>query len=80
MAINISIIGGGNVAYHLAKALYQLPEVHLRQLLNRSEFSPEFNDFQVDKIHSLTDLRPTDICIIAVKDEAISEVSAFLPF
>ena len=80
MAINISIIGGGNVAYHLTKALYQLPEVYLRQLYNRSEFSSEFNDFQVDKIHSLTDLRPTDICIIAVKDEAISEVSAFLPF
>ena len=58
MAINISIIGGGNVAYHLTKALYQLPEVHLRQLYNRSEFSPEVNDFQVDKIHSLTDYNP----------------------
>ncbi|GJH40629.1 hypothetical protein RCZ04_11790 [Capnocytophaga sp. HP1101] len=80
MAINISIIGGGNVAYHLTKALYQLPEVHLQQLYNRSEFSPEFNDFQVEKTHALTALHPADVCIIAVKDEAIAEVSASLPF
>ena len=33
MALTINIIGAGNLAYHLTKALYTTPNVHLQQLI-----------------------------------------------
>ena len=80
MAIHINIIGAGNMAYQLTQAFHNHPEVQLQQLYNRSELSPEFNVFEIEKIHHLSTLRPADACIIAVKDEAIAEISKKLPF
>lgn len=80
MAIHINIIGAGNMAYQLTQAFHNHPEVQLQQLYNRSELSPDFETFEVEKIHNLNLLRPADVCIIAVKDEAIAEVSEKIPF
>ena len=80
MAIHINIIGAGNMAYQLTRAFYNHSEVQLQQLYNRSELSPEFDTFEVEKIHNLNLLRPVDVCIITVKDEAIAEVSEKIPF
>ena len=80
MAIHINIIGAGNMAYQLTQAFHDHPEVQLQQLYNRSELSPEFETFEVEKIHNLNLLRPADVCIIAVKDEAIAGISKKLPF
>lgn len=80
MAIHINIIGAGNMAYQLTQAFHNHPEVQLQQLYNRSELSPEFNVFEIEKTHHLSTLRPADVCIIAVKDEAIAEISQKLPF
>ncbi len=79
MAIHINIIGAGNMAYQLTRAFYNHPEVRLQQLYNRSELSPEFNAFEIEKTHNLSLLRPADVCIITVKDEAITEVSEKIP-
>ena len=80
MAIHINIIGAGNMAYQLTQAFHNHPEVQLQQLYNRSELSPEFNVFEIEKTHHLSTLHPADVCIIAVKDEAIAEISKKLPF
>lgn len=80
MSLKISIIGAGKVAYHLTKTFYYKKEIKIQQLYNRSAFSSEFNSFEVEKTNSISSLRPADICIIAVNDEAITEVSASLPF
>ena len=80
MAIHINIIGAGNMAYQLTQAFHNHPEVQLQQLYNRSELSPEFETFEVEKTHHLSTLRPADVCIIAVKDEAIAGISKKLPF
>lgn len=79
MAIHINIIGAGNMAYQLTRAFYNHPEVRLQQLYNRSELSPEFNAFEIEKTHNLSLLHPADVCIITVKDEAITEVSEKIP-
>ena len=79
MAIHINIIGAGNMAYQLTRAFYNHPEVRLQQLYNRSELSSEFNAFEIEKTHNLSLLRPADVCIITVKDEAITEVSEKIP-
>ena len=80
MAIHINIIGAGNMAYQLTQAFHDHPEVQLQQLYNRSELSPEFDAFEIEKTHHLSTLRPADVCIIAVKDEAIAGISKKLPF
>lgn len=78
--MNISIVGAGNMAYQLTQALSQHPQITLTQLYSRSGFSEEFTPLQVEKITDLTLLRPADICILAVSDDAISSLSAALPF
>ncbi len=80
MAIDINIIGAGNMAYQLTQAFHNHPEVQLQQLYNRNELSPEFNVFEIEKTHHLSTLRPADVCIIAVKDEAIAEISKKIAF
>ena len=80
MAIHINIIGAGNMAYQLTQAFHNHPEVQLQQLYNRSELSPEFDAFEIEKTHHLSTLRPADVCIIAVKDEAIAGISKKFPF
>ena len=54
--------------------------MQLQQLYNRSKLSPEFDAFEIEKTHHLSTLRPADVCIIAVKDEAIAGISKKLPF
>lgn len=80
MALTINIIGAGNLAYHLTKALYTTPNVHLQQLYNRSGFTAEFEVFKTEKTTNLSSLRPANLTILAVKDEAIAPLSAALPY
>lgn len=78
--LSVSIVGGGNVAFHLANALWNNDRVEVKQLCNRSGFTSHFEHITTDKITDLAQLNPVDICIIAVKDGAITEVSGGLPF
>lgn len=78
--LSVSIIGGGNVAFHLVNFLCNKEEIEVKQLCNLSGFTSHFDAFTFDKITNISDLKVTDICIIAVKDEAIAEVSQALPF
>ncbi|GIM57688.1 hypothetical protein CAPN006_20800 [Capnocytophaga canimorsus] len=78
--ITISIIGGGNVAFHLLNALYKKSEIVVKQIYNRSDFSSDFDIFPIEKINNLADLKPVDVCFIAVKDEAIVQIAQNIPF
>lgn len=78
--IKVIIVGGGNVAYHLAKMFHELPQVDLLQLYNRSVFSSHFDTVEVIKTNEIKDLIPADVCFVAVADDAIAEVTKQLPF
>ncbi|GIM49292.1 Rossmann-like and DUF2520 domain-containing protein [Capnocytophaga stomatis] len=78
--LSLSIVGGGNVAFHLMNIFYNNDKIEVKQLCNRSCFTSHFEQFAVEKITNVSLLKPVDICIIAVKDSAISEVSEKLPF
>lgn len=77
--IKITLIGSGNVAQHLIKAFAKSELVEIAQVFSRKketlasliEFDKIVDDFQ--------DLKEADLYIIAVTDNAISEVSAQLP-
>ena len=76
----VVLLGGGNVAYHLAKKLSQSTEYQLIQIYNRSPLSPEFDTIPVKKTSLMEALLPADIYILSVKDQAIAPLSSSLPF
>jgi predicted short-subunit dehydrogenase-like oxidoreductase (DUF2520 family) len=78
--IRITLIGSGNVAQHLIKAFSKSEAVEIAQVFSRKkETLSSLVDY--DKIVSdFGDLKEADLYIIAVSDNAISEVSQQLPF
>ncbi len=69
--VNITLFGGGNVATHLAKNLLKLPGYHLQQIYNRHLSSIKIFENQVEIIDGLSQLKPADLFILALKDDAI---------
>ena len=74
--IKIAIIGGGNVASHLTKAFYETKEVSLVQVYARNIAQIEHLKHHTSITNSLELLIDADVYILAVSDDAISEVSS----
>lgn len=76
--INIVILGGGNVAFHLTNALLKNDAVNVVQVYNRS--LEKINIFKngTSITNNLSELKDADIYILAVSDNAISEISSAL--
>ncbi len=77
---SINIIGTGNVAWHMAQAVYAAENYSLQGVAGRSEKSLE--DFkslarESTDIHKLT---PSDITMIIVSDDAIKKVAEKIPY
>lgn len=78
--IKIAIIGSGNVAFHLIRAFSASKETEIIQVFARKKQVVE-SLIATNKITSdLTELKPADLYIISVSDDAISEVSEALNF
>jgi len=76
----INIIGSGNVAHHLVRALtglsnYKIQNVVVRSLDKVSDFFPK--DLIVTTVEYL---KPADITLISVTDSAIAEVSTKISY
>ncbi len=78
--ISVVILGAGNVATHLFKAFYKAENIVVNQWFNRTLKSIDFYKNMVDVTDSLSSLKPADIYIIAVSDDAIMKLSEQLPF
>ena len=81
MHIDVVILGAGNVAYHLTRALLE-NTVNVVQIFNRTldkaqNFANEYNIYYTDKISEIV---KADIYIICTADKAISEISYYVPF
>ena len=71
--ISVSVLGYGNVAYHLVNAFEKASDVNLIQVYNKT---PLLNkDFKASFITDLSKLKPAQIYIIAIPDDAISSFS-----
>lgn len=78
--IQITLIGSGNVAQHLIKAFAKSELVEIAQVFSRKKEKLS-SIIEFDKIVSdYEDLKEADLYIIAVTDNAITEVSQQLPF
>jgi predicted short-subunit dehydrogenase-like oxidoreductase (DUF2520 family) len=78
--IKVVLLGSGNVASHLIKAMEANDAIDLIQVYARSKKSIE-NLIESSKITtSFADLKEADVYVISVSDKAIEEVSNQIPF
>lgn len=73
--ITMVILGGGNVAQHIAKAFATSTEVQVVQMYNRKGVS--FQSIPVTQ--NLSDLVEADIYLLAVSDDAIEDIAHQIP-
>lgn len=72
--ISITIIGSGNVAHHLAKAISDSPELELVQIAMRNSTNAP-SSIKTSKITTdISDLKDADLYLVAVSDESIENV------
>ncbi len=73
--IHINLFGGGNVATHLAWAFIKHPGIKLQQIYNRhiENIAGFKNDTEI--IDDLTQVKPADAYILALKDDVIADFS-----
>lgn len=78
---NVVIIGSGNVASHLAKAInrcHHVTQIYSRNISHATELAEQLNDCKATDL--LTDLdKSADIYIISVSDDAINCVANAMP-
>lgn len=72
--ISITIIGSGNLAHHLAKAISDSPELELVQMAMRNSTNAP-SSIETSKITTdFSDLKDADLYLVAVSDESIENV------
>ena len=76
--ISIVILGTGNVAKHLFDAITAQNGVEIIQVYGRSQNALSYFNNQVNITSDLSNIKGADIYLIAITDDAISEVSKFL--
>lgn len=76
--IKVVLLGGGNVAHHLARVFINSTPVSLIQVFNRSIKSIEGLRGKVELIDDYNKIKKADIYIICVSDNAIEKVSSKL--
>jgi predicted short-subunit dehydrogenase-like oxidoreductase (DUF2520 family) len=76
--ISIVILGTGSIAKHLAAALSEIEDVKLVQIVGRNQKQLQWFSNLASISDDFTDIKDADLYLIAVKDDAISEVSKFL--
>ena len=78
--IRVSIIGSGNLAQHLIVAFSKTTDIELVQVFARKDAAVA-HLINPDKIYTnFNDIIAADLFIIAITDDAITEVSAAIPF
>lgn len=74
--IDVLLIGNGNVAWHLRKAIDSSYTLNLTQQLVRSILPEQLDDPKV--VRDIEELKKADLCILAVSDQALKSVSQSL--
>ncbi|GAA3618326.1 Rossmann-like and DUF2520 domain-containing protein [Flavivirga jejuensis] len=78
--ISVVILGSGNVATHLFKAFNKAENVVINQWYSRNISTITSYNKEVEIIDDLSLIKDADVYILAISDDAISELSTQLPF
>ncbi len=73
--ISVTLIGSGNVAYHLAHHFLKRSQICLKQIYTRNTKDLRYWKDKVSTTNSLELLEESDVTILAVSDDSIQEVS-----
>jgi len=76
--ISIVLLGAGNVATHLFKALENSENFQIIQVYNRTKENLGFFDGKVDTTSNLKNLKSAQLYILALKDDIIADVAKSL--
>ena len=77
--ISVILLGAGNVAAHLYEAFDKADGITINQWYNRSLKPLQPFKKNVEITNDLSQLKDTDVYILAVSDDAVASVSANLP-
>lgn len=78
--ISVVLLGAGNVASHLFKAFQKSDKVVVKQWFNRNLDSLQMYKNEVEIIDDISKLKEANVYILAVSDDAVSDLSSNLPF
>ena len=73
--ISVNIIGSGNVATHLLREFLKHPEIRINQILARKLQNLKEFEGVAPMINDIDLLKPADVTIISITDDAVSEFS-----
>lgn len=78
---SVVILGAGNVAFHLTRALIQ-NTVNVRQIFNRTLDAAAWvgESNKVNYTDKISELEKADLYIIATSDSAVEELSHYIPY
>ena len=76
--ISIVILGTGNVAKHLFDAFTAQNGVDIIQVYGRNKNALSYFENQINTTSALSNIKGADIYLVAISDDAISEVSRFI--
>lgn len=74
--ISVVIVGSGNVAKHLIKAFIRIDNINLKQVYTRNSKDKVLLKNTVATTNDLSSIKQADITIIAVRDDAIANISS----
>ena len=74
--ISVVIVGSGNVARHLIKAFLKIDNINLKQVYTRNSKDLALLKNSVSTTNDLSLIKQADVTIIAVSDDAISDISS----
>ncbi len=78
--IQVVFLGFGNVNRHLFKALYNNPEISIKQVFNRNYIKMISPFENIPFTDDVSKIKEADVYIIGIPDDAISIFSDNLPF
>jgi predicted short-subunit dehydrogenase-like oxidoreductase (DUF2520 family) len=81
MLKKVVIVGAGNVAFHLTRALLE-NTINVVQVFNRtlSKAQKLADNYNINFTDKISEIEKADIYIICTSDQAISEISYYIPF
>ena len=74
--ISVVIVGSGNVAKHLIKSFIRMDNINLKQVYTRNSKDEALLNNTVATTNDLSLIKEADITIIAVRDDAIANISS----
>lgn len=74
--ISVVIVGSGNVAKHLINAFIRIDNINLKQVYTRNSKDEALLKNTVATTNDLSSIKEADITIIAVRDDAIANISS----